>query len=88
MKIKKILLVTGLVFGISIVVSGQNRKAVKAYETFDAGEYYAAIDEFKRAYQQISDKKEKLNIAFHIAECYRITNNSTQAALWYSKVVA
>jgi len=88
MKIKKLLLVAGLVFGLCILVSGQNRKAVKAYETFDAGEYYSAIDEFKRAYQQISDKKEKLNIAFHIAECYRITNNSTQAALWYGKVVA
>jgi peptidoglycan-associated lipoprotein len=88
MKIKRILLAAGLVAGISIMVSGQNRKAVKAYETFNAGEYYSAIDEFKRAYQQISDKKEKLDIAFHIAECYRLTDNSTQAALWYGKVVA
>jgi peptidoglycan-associated lipoprotein len=74
--------------GMALLANAQNRKAVKAYETFDAGEYYAAIDEFKRAYQQISDKKEKLHIAFYIAECYRLTNNAVQAALWYGKVVA
>lgn len=88
MKIRRLLLVSGLLLSISLIVCGQNRKAVKAYETFDAGEYYLAIDEFKRAYQQITDKKEKLHIAFYIAECYRITNNPTQAALWYGKVVA
>jgi peptidoglycan-associated lipoprotein len=88
MKIRRLLLVSGLIFGIGLIVTGQNRKAVKAYETFEAGEYYLAIDEFKRAYQQITDKKEKLHIAFYIAECYRITNNPTQAALWYGKVVA
>jgi peptidoglycan-associated lipoprotein len=88
MKIRKILLVSGLLLGLTVLVSGQNRKAARAYETFDAGEYYTAIDEFKKAYQQISDKKEKLRIAFYIAECYRLTNNSTQAALWFGKVVA
>jgi peptidoglycan-associated lipoprotein len=88
MKFKHILLFSGLIFGMALSVSGQNRKAAKAYETFNAGEYYAAIDEFKRAYQQISDKKEKLDIAFHIAECYRLTDNSAEAALWYGKVVA
>jgi hypothetical protein len=35
MKIKRILLVAGLVVGVSIQVSAQNRKAVKAYETFN-----------------------------------------------------
>src|SRR4030042_5633336 len=88
MKIRKILLVSGLLLGLTVLVSGQNRKAARAYETFDAGEYYTAVDEFKKAYQQISDKKEKLHIAFYIAECYRLTNNSTQAALWFGKVVA
>ncbi|MBN2274578.1 MAG: OmpA family protein [Bacteroidales bacterium] len=88
MNIKRLLLISGLIFGIGLIAIGQNKKAIKAYETFDAGEYYLAIDEFKRAYQQITDKKEKMHIAFYIAECYRITNNSRQAALWYGKVVA
>ena len=66
----------------------QSKKTAKAYTTFEAGEYYAAIDQFKDAYQRTSDKKEKLNIAFHIAECYRKTDNAPQAALWYGKVIA
>ncbi len=69
-------------------VSGQNKRSAKAYTTYDAGEYYAAIDQFKEAYQKTSDKKEKLNMAFHIAECYRKTDNAPQAALWYGKVIA
>ncbi len=71
-----------------IQANAQNKKAAKAFDTYDAGEYYAAIDEFKNAYQKTSDKKEKLNMAFYIAECYRKINNSSQAALWYGKVVA
>jgi len=88
MRIIKILIVTAFIINLPACVSGQNRKSIKAYQTFDAGEYYAAIDEFKRAYQQITDKKEKLHIAFYIAECYRLTSNPSQSALWYGKVVA
>jgi peptidoglycan-associated lipoprotein len=66
----------------------QSKKSVKAFSTFEAGEYYNAIDQFKDAYQKTADKKEKLNIAFHIAESYRLTNNPQQAELWYSKVIA
>src|SRR5512145_3061240 len=69
-------------------MSAQNKKSAKAYSTFNAGEYYAAIDEFKDAYQKTSDKKEKLHIAFFIAECFRKTDNAPQAALWYGKVIA
>jgi len=78
-----------LLAGICLIPAySQNKKASKAYETYEAGEYYAAIDEFKNAYQKTTDKKEKLNVAFYIAECYRKIDNSSQAALWYGKVVA
>jgi peptidoglycan-associated lipoprotein len=66
----------------------QSKKAIKAYSTYEAGEYYAAIDQFKDAYQKTADKKEKLNIAFYIAESYRLTNNPKQSELWYGKVIA
>jgi peptidoglycan-associated lipoprotein len=79
-----------LIFCISYtdIVSAQNKRTAKAYATYDAGEFYAAVDEFKDAYQKTSDKKEKLNIAFYIAECYRKIDNAPQAALWYGKVIA
>lgn len=86
MKIVKFLLLV-LATTMLLPAQAQNKKASKAYATFDAGEYYSAIDEFKDAYQKTTDKKEKLHIAFYIAECYRKTDNSAQAALWYGKVV-
>ena len=69
------------------VVNAQNSKLSKAYEEFEAKEYYKAIDDFKDAYQKITDKEEKAKIIFHVAECYRITNNPRQAALWYNKAL-
>jgi len=88
MNMVKHLLIIVLTVICLIQANAQNKKAAKAFDTYDAGEYYAAIDEFKNAYQKTSDKKEKLNMAFYIAECYRKINNSSQAALWYGKVVA
>ncbi|HLO58034.1 MAG TPA: OmpA family protein [Bacteroidales bacterium] len=83
-----LLLICIIITAFSRHVEGQSKKTEKAYTTFEAGEYYAAIDQFKEAYQKTSDKKEKLNIAFYIAECYRKTDNAPQAALWYGKVIA
>jgi peptidoglycan-associated lipoprotein len=77
-----------LVFSQIYPASAQSKKAVKAYSTFEAGEYYDAIDQFKDAYQKTADKKEKINIAFYIAESYRLTNNPKQSELWYGKVIA
>jgi len=88
MNLIRYILAAGCMLLVVATTYGQNRKAVKAYATFDAGEYYTAIDQFKDAYQKTNDRKEKLHMAFYIAECYRLTNNSAQAALWYGKVVA
>lgn len=87
MKIAKHLLLMALAATVLITANAQNKKASKAYATFDAGEYYTAIDQFKDAYQKTTDKKEKLHIAYYIAESFRKTDNSAQAALWYGKVV-
>ena len=45
-----------LVFARVNPVSAQSKKADKAYSTFEAGEYYAAVDQFKDAYQKTADK--------------------------------
>ena len=66
----------------------QSKKSARAFETFEAGEYYIAIDEFKDAYEKTMAKSDKLDIAFNIAECYRLTNNPAQSELWYGKVLA
>jgi peptidoglycan-associated lipoprotein len=88
MRIPTVLLSIVLLFLISSEIYSQNKRLQRAYETYEAGEYYQAIDIFKDAYQKITDKKEKARITFHIAECYRQISDAKQAALWYSKVIS
>ncbi|MBN1158934.1 MAG: OmpA family protein [Bacteroidales bacterium] len=88
MRILQYLLVLTVSLSISTGLCAQNKRGIRAYETFDAGEYFVAIDQLKDAYQRTADRDEKLHFAFYIAESYRITDNPEQAELWYSKVVA
>ncbi|MBN1597978.1 MAG: OmpA family protein [Bacteroidales bacterium] len=87
MRILATLVLFALVFVIANEVYAQNKRLQRAYETYEAGEYYEAIDIFKDAYQKITDKKEKVRITFHIAECYRKIDDPNHAAMWYGKVV-
>jgi len=67
----------------------QKRKAERAYASFQAGEYYDAIDLFKDTYSKTkkSDKAERTEIVFMIAECYRLVNDPKNAETWYKLAV-
>ncbi len=75
-----------LVFLISLTAYPQKRKAQKAYDAWDAGEYFEAIDFFKDAYSKTRDRNEKSEYVFMVAECYRLTNNPRNAESWYKKI--
>jgi peptidoglycan-associated lipoprotein len=70
-------------------VTAQKRKSEKAYASFNAGEYYDAIDQFKDAYSKTnkSDKNTRTELVFMIAECYRMTNDPKNAETWYKLAV-
>jgi len=67
----------------------QKRKAERAYASFEAGEYYEAIDLFKDTYSKTkrSDKIARAELIYMIAECYRLVNNSRNAETWYKLAV-
>ncbi len=67
----------------------QKRKAERAYASFEAGEYYEAIDLFKDSYSKTkrSDKIARAELIYMIAECYRLVNNSRNAETWYKLAV-
>lgn len=88
MRISSFLIAFGLIFSITNDLQSQNKRLQRAYETYEAGEYYQAIDVFKDAYQKITDKKEKVRITFYIGECYRNIDNPKQASMWYSKALS
>jgi len=67
----------------------QKRKAERAYTSFNAGEYFTAIDEFKNAYSKTkkADKNTRTELVFMIAECYRLINDPKNAETWYKLAV-
>ncbi|MFN8239260.1 MAG: OmpA family protein [Bacteroidales bacterium] len=76
-----------LLFILSHTADGQKRKVDRAYEFFNAGEYYDAIDYFKNAYSKTKDKAVKADMVFMVSECYRLTNDPKNAEIWYKKTV-
>ena len=64
----------------------KKQKDSRAQAAFEAGEYYAAIDLYKDAYNKV-DKDQKTGIFFKIGECYRILGDSRSAVMWYKKAV-
>ena len=78
-----------LLISFPAVSSAQKRKAERAYETYNAGEYYEAIDLFKDAYSKTGkgDKNTRTELVFMIAECYRLINDPKNAETWYKQAV-
>lgn len=76
-----------LFIGISTNTNAQKGKAWRAYAAYDAGSYADAIDLFKEAYDVVTEKAEKTDILFKIAECYRKMSSPLKAAMWYKKAI-
>ena len=68
-------------------VSGQKKKAERAYEFYKSGEYYEAIDQFKNTYSKTKDKALKAEMVFMVSECYRMINDPKNAETWYKLAV-
>lgn len=82
-----LLVFLGLIAAVQPVEGQRKERDSRANAAYEAGEYYKAIDLFKRAYSKVSDRERQAEIVFKIAECYRITGEPRQAALWYRKAL-
>jgi peptidoglycan-associated lipoprotein len=69
--------------------SAQKRKTERAYDSFNAGEYYDAIDLFKDAYSKTkkAEKAQRAELVFMVAECYRHINDPKNSETWYKLAV-
>ncbi len=67
----------------------QKRKTQRAYDAYEAGEYFEAIDLFKDAYSKTkkSDKATRTELVFMIAEAYRMINDPRNSETWYKLAV-
>ena len=65
----------------------QGRKAKKANKHFEANEYFLALDLYKEAYKEATEKPDKAFITFQLAECYRYLNKTKKAEVKYKSCI-
>ncbi|MES2837299.1 MAG: OmpA family protein [Bacteroidota bacterium] len=88
MKMNKFLLlcvITSLTFGKLFAQKNYGEQAKKAY---NAGEYFSAVELFKKASSKEKNKTKKAEMFFLAGECYRHINDYKNAEKWYEKAIA
>ena len=60
-------------------------KPNEADEAFKAGQYFNAIELYKKAYTQEKKASTKAELIFKVAECYRVLGDAPNAQVWYEK---
>ncbi|MEA1875683.1 MAG: OmpA family protein [Bacteroidota bacterium] len=88
MKMLKITVLTLFVCLLVQPAMAQRRDLVAlADKTFEIGEYFQAIEKYKKAYSKEKDKLRKTEITYKIAHCYRLTNEVKKARAQYKRVI-
>jgi len=87
MNLKRILLL--IAFGLFLFQSSEAQMKFfnKAEETFNAGQYIKAVDQYRNAYDKIQGKEIKAEIVFKLALCYRKTGQPRKAELWFNNAI-
>jgi peptidoglycan-associated lipoprotein len=60
---------------------------VQADKTFAVGEYFKAIEKYKKAYSREKDRQKRMDITIKIGTCYRLVNDTRKAESYFSRVV-
>lgn len=80
-KITSIILILTIFTGVAISQKRLIKKADAAYRT---GEYSAAVEKYEKVLTKLKSRdKRKGRVAYNLAECYRIMDNSRKARRWY-----
>ena len=78
-----------LIIFLAMLSSCQSAKLSDAVERQERGEYYDAVQIYKKVYNKTPSKKTHLrgSIAFYMADCYRILNNPNRALSGYTSAI-
>ena len=68
-------------------IFAQKNYTEEADKAFGLEQYNNAVEKYKKAYSNVTNKPEKNRILFQIAECYRMTGNSKNAEQAYLRVI-
>ncbi len=67
---------------------GQSRRLERAERAYAAGEYYEAIDLYRKAYDNVNDRDLRTEIIFMIAKCYMKVSDINQSEGWFSRAIS
>lgn len=82
--IRLALLFTIVLFLASCGAGKLGREALLAH---DIGEYYKAIEKYRKAGRKEKDRTKRMEYAFSLAECYRYIGDYEMAALYYKNAI-
>ncbi|MBQ4206514.1 MAG: tetratricopeptide repeat protein, partial [Bacteroidales bacterium] len=87
---KLLLLLFAILLGCAQPLEAQRRNPAKSADTaFERGQYSLAIERYKKAVKKMKKKKyegERTRVYYQLAECFRLTENTKQAASYYKRV--
>ena len=82
--LSKILLLLLVIFLGSCSARKYMNTAAKSYKI---GEYFNSIEKYRKAYRSQKLRKEKGDIAFHVAESYYHLSDFAKAVVWYKNAI-
>src|SRR5262245_45301315 len=85
MKFTRIVLACVVALAYSLPSMAQKSSAADA--AFEKGDYYDAINLYKKAFSKEKTKAGKAEIVFKTAESYRKVNDFKNQELWYEKAI-
>jgi peptidoglycan-associated lipoprotein len=86
---KPLRLIAGLAMALFLAGPAMAQKRdlmAQADKTFATGEYFKAIDKYKKAYSREKDRLRRLTINLKIGNCYKLINDTKKAESYYSRV--
>ena len=87
MRLKNLLVIIIAILLVNNSLLSQNKRTKRADASFEAGEYFKAIEKYKKIYSKSKTKVIKGEIAFKLGECYRNMNILKHSKKWYYKAV-
>lgn len=73
-----------------VILSGacsSGKYLITGNKSYEIGEYYQAIEKYRKAYRSQKLNKEKPEIAFRIAESYYNLSDFAKATVWYKNAI-
>lgn len=88
MKLGRLVCLLFFVFGAYVTASAQRTYLEDAdFALYQEEKYHEAIELYKKAYTKEKGSDVKAEIIFKIAEAYRLSDQTEQAAVWYDKAI-